>query len=235
MSSVLTPRGTFTREVHRLPTLPAYQLNRRYHVKYNVPWSEFDTSDTGYHPQRLVTTSTGATIRTGRNTVSSVTVFKDSTILPYFLNGNFKSYAPELEFLSRQLVPSMPRIPTLYRISDTWVIDDLGRLFHNRKGRYIWYQYNLSGDLRNKLTLTNVDKTSLTRSAYFFSGIAGYSPFIQHKFAFSLEYDFHHVQENKLDLRPDTIVPLEVHLHRYVHSKDLEDAQSSFFRLNKKF
>lgn len=129
----------------------------------------------------------------------------------------------------------MPRIPSLYRISDTWTIDDLGRLFHNRKGGLIWYQFTLSGDLRNNVTLTNADNTKLCRPAYFFSGIAGYLPHVQRQFAFSLDYDFHHVQENKLDLRPDSVVPLEVRLHRYVHSRDLQDDQSNFFRLNKKF
>lgn len=235
MSSIPTPRRSFTRDVRKVPFLPIYQISRRFYVKYNVPRSHFDTSPTKYVPQRLVTTSRGATILTGRVPVSSATVFQDSTILPYFLIGSFKPYSAELEFLSRQLVPSMPRVPALYRISDTWVIDDLGRLFHNREGRYIWYRYNLSGDLRNNITLTNADDTKLNRAAYFFSGIAGYLPHAQERFAFSLDYDFHHTQENKLDLRPDAIVPLEVRIHRYVHSKDLEDEQSNFFRLNKKF
>ena len=234
MSSVPTPRKTFTRDVRTVPFLPSYQISRRFYVKYNVPRSHFDTSIVDREPQRLVATSTGATIRKGRP-VSSATVFQDSTILPYFLLGSFKSYSAELEFLSRQLTPSMPRVPALYRISDTWVIDDLGRLFHNRKGRYIWYQYTLSGDLRNNITLTNADQTKLNRAAYFFSGIAGYLPHAQQRFAFSLDYDFHHIQENKLDLRPDAIVPLEVRIHRYVHSHDLEDPQSNFFRLNRQF
>ena len=236
MSSIPTPRRTFTRDVKSIPFHPIYQISRRFHVKYNVPRSYFNTSYSEHAPQRLVTTSTGATIVRGRPfTVSGASVFEDSTILPYSLIGRYQSYSAELEFLSRQLTPSMPRVPALYRISDTWVIDDLGRLFHNYEGRYIWYQYHLSGDLRNNVKLTNADGTSLNRAAYFFSGIAGYYPHVQRQFAFSLDYDFHHVQENKLDLRPDTIVPLEVRIHRYVHSKDLKDEQSNFFRLNKKF
>lgn len=85
------------------------------------------------------------------------------------------------------------------------------------------------------MILRNDDGTYLKRSAYFFAGVAGYVPHLQEHFVFSLKYDFHHIAENKLDLRPDSIVPLEVDLHRYVHSKDLSAEVGKFFRQSKQF
>ena len=238
MSSVLTPRNKFTRDVFKLPRLPEYQQTRKVYVKRLVSGSTtaFDPGYSSYKPQYLISTRATTYIRRGaRGSVNSATVFQTSTILPYKLKGDIRDYSAELEFLARQVSRTMPRVPCLYRISDSWVIDDLGRLYCSTKSGYRWYRYRLSGDLRNNITLTNADGTKLTRPAYVFSGLAGYNPHIQYHFAFSLKYDFHHVQENKLDLRPDSIVPLETDLHRYVHSKDMNDSISRFFKLSKKF
>lgn len=238
MPRVLTPRNKFTRDLASLPRLPAYELSRRVCVKYDVPRGSFrfNTGDLKYCPQHLyfdAKRSRGVLYQDRTQRSTSDRVFRDSTILPYLLIGRPSTYQPELDFLAPIIAPTVPRVPCVYRISDTWIIDDLGRLYRDGPDGYTWYQYRLSRDLRTNITLTNSDGTKLTRPCYVFSGLAGYLPGIQHHFAFSLKYDFHHVSENKLDVRPDGIVALETDLHRYVHSNDLRDEVGEFFKQSK--
>lgn len=238
--SLVTPRGKYTRDVRATPRTPQYQLTGRKLVRYFVSGSSrssFNTGYSGYQPYHLgydVKRKEGI-LWTGAK-VSSATVFGDSSILPYALPGGVTGCSTELDFLAAQLFGSVRvRVPALYRISDTWVIDDLGRFYRSGPSGYTWMQYKLSGDFRNEVILRNDDGTYLKRSAYFFAGVAGYVPHLQEHFVFSLKYDFHHIAENKLDLRPDSIVPLEVDLHRYVHSKDLSAEVGKFFRQSKQF
>lgn len=238
--SVVTPRGKFTRDVHTTKSTPQYQLTGRQLVRYFVPGSRqnpFNARSSCYEPYHLgydVKRREGV-LWTGSK-VSSRTVFRDSTILPYALEGGTSGCSTELDFLAAQLSGSVRvRVPAIYRISDDWVIDDLGRIYRAGPSGYTWRQYSLSGDFRNAVTLRNSDGTYLSRPAYFFAGVAGYVPRLQKHFVFSLKYDFHHIAENKLDLRPDSIVPLEVDLHRYVHSKDLSKDVKHFFRQSKQF
>lgn len=240
MSSVPTPRNKYTRSLYRLTKTPKYELSRRFLVKYLVSRSsiDFNPGDSGYTPLRVSynpRTQRGSFIRDTQYRVSSADVFWNVTILPYAYIGTQSSVQPELDFLAPQLTGKHPRVPAIYRISDTWIIDDMGRLYSRTLKGFTWYQYRLSGDLRSNITLTNSDGTHLTRPCYVFSGLAGYLPSIQRHFAFSLKYDFHHVQENKLDLRPDSVVPLETDLHRYVHSRDLTDEVGKFFKQKSKW
>jgi len=123
----------------------------------------------------------------------------------------------------------------MYRISDDNYVDDLGRLYTRdfKSGKLQWRQYQLTGDLRNEITLCNSNGTRLKRPVYMFIGLSGYRPTAQDYFLASGKFDFHHVAENKLDLRPSQVVPLETHIHRYVHKEYTKS--KDFFTENKRF
>lgn len=241
---VYTPRNKTTHRISSVDAFhPKYKESRRDDIAVVTPDRvyAFDT-----RPIESKFTPTRINIRwypreyyltKPRQRFTSRSVFEDPTILPYRLKVLPKQIQKEIEFLAVSIFSPVfnKRVPKLYRISDTWCVDDLGRFFREdpKTHSLVWFQYSLSGDLRNKFTLTNNDGSSLQQSAYFFVGVAGYDPRIQNHFAQSGEYDFHHVLENKLDLRPSRVVPLEIYLHRRVHEEYTKPGE--FFHRSKLF
>lgn len=243
MTSIPTPRNKFTRDLHSQGVKDLKPLYDYYTRPLKKQFSLRDPSIYGYfdHRQKFDTyysisleKGSPSLLEHSNTSIDSYYVFCSRTILPYIpkvfpakvqneIHHLYISYANQAAF----------RLPTLYRISDDWFIDDYGRIYDNRSGRLVWHPYNVSGKLRNNITLRNRDGTYLKRPCYFFSAIAGYHPTQQRYFAFSLKYEYHHVAENKLDLRPGSVYPLEHQVHSYVHSQDLQDPQSRFFNRNK--
>lgn len=175
------------------------------------------------------------------NSVTALDVFLTNSILPYKPNFSFQTYEKEIELLAKSIPSQQTRSPMLYRLSEKWVLDDLGRFYYFKKDpntptnnrQLYWMQYNLSSDLRNTITLSNDTGRSLKLAVYTFVGLSGYHPGVQDHFISSGKYQFHHVAENKLDLRPTSIVPLESHLHNYIH--DQYTLPGSFFKRTKLF
>lgn len=247
--SVKTPRKKFTRPI-QVVGRPKYLLSPRSDVRYfhpelpnteHQPDTHFDTTnirddiwvnkltqinETAPNPKYKLLTKERS------QHINSLQVFRDPSILPYTLRAPVQSVENELLYLTAELHPyNKTRIPAVYRISDTYICDDLGRIYErNRYGAYTWKQYTLTSEARDELYLKNTDGTYLKRSVYLFIGVAGYSPPVQSEFLYSLKYDFHHIEENKLDLRPTRIIPLEVRLHRFIHSKNLTAQVSGFFK-----
>lgn len=163
---------------------------------------------------------------------SALQVFKDITILPYAIQATKSFIDKELLLLQAEYRSlQTTRIPAVYRISASFICDDLGRIYRkNTLGLYEWFQFPIKPSGRNDITLKNLDGTYLKRALYTFNAVAGYSSYTQAHFLFTLQYDFHHVEENKMDIRPTRIVPLEVRLHRFIHSKNLEAQVGGFFK-----
>lgn len=237
--SIRTPRPKFTRPITATKEKGPYFLSTQRSVfeVYSprmLRWKKYDF-DAGFIGGSHYILSTdekeSRPIHRSIAPVDSFSVFMSVNILPYYACFNQDQFKSEIRFLQaayRVLSPKS-RSYRMYRVSDDWFCDDMGRLYEKSFGKYIWRPYKLSGDLRNDITLTNRDGTTLRRPCYFFSGIAGYYPLVQTNFAFSLRYEFHHVGENRLDLRPTSIFPLESHIHKFVHSRDLSDARAQFF------
>lgn len=247
--SVKTPRKKFTRPIQTVGR-PKYLLSPRSEVRYfhyeipgseNQPFIHFDRADISLKIWLNKLSQIDSPTpnpkyklleRTKELKYSSLTVFRDPSILPFAYKGSTKDVEKELLYLTAELHPlTKTRIPAVYRISDTFICDDLGRIYEkNRWGTWTWKQYALSADARDEVYLKNSDGTYLKRSVYLFIGVAGYSPPVQAEFLYSLKYDFHHIEENKLDLRPTRIIPLEVRLHRFIHSKNLTAQVAGFFK-----
>lgn len=240
MNPIQTPRGKKTYSIDSLNSYkPAYR--ETYRDQYVPVLSEhqraaFDSSHFDNYPYYLNVDSKGnRSIDQGQKKVSARYVFQTANILPYSIDKkDTRNLQTEIAMLSPVYNQKTPRVPILYRISDDFAIDDLGRIYSTGKnGRLYWRQYRLYGDLRNKFTLRNRDGSYLQQSAYFFAGIAGYNPSLQDTFAGSGRFDFHHVAENRLDLRPTAVFPLETYLHRTVHD-DLTKVRG-FFKWSKQF
>lgn len=247
--TVKTPRNKFTRPI-QVVGRPKYLLSPRSEVRYfhpelpgsdNQPYSHFNPGliDDKIWVNRLSQINSPSPnpkykllTKERSIAISSLQVFRDPSILPYTLKASPKSVENELLYLTAEIHPYVKtRIPSVFRISDTYICDDLGRIYErNKYGYYTWKQYTLTSEARDELYLKNSDGTYLKRSVYLFIGVAGYSPPVQSEFLYSLKYDFHHIEENKLDLRPTRIIPLEVRLHRFIHSKNLTAQVSGFFK-----
>lgn len=149
----------------------------------------------------------------------------------YSMQKSYKSF--------RKQSVGATRIPTLFRISSRALCDDLGRIYVRRddSSKFMFYQYRLSigSDLRNDITLYGYGHSidtpvKLSRSVYQFIGVAGYMPYYQSDFMFSLRYDVHHVEENRFDIRPSSLQVVHSHSHRYLHSRDLSYSKRCFFK-----
>lgn len=68
-------------------------------------------------------------------------------------------------------------------------------------------------------------------SAYIAIGYAGYESDVQQKMYSSLKFDVHHIEENKFDVTPSTVIPLPTWMHlRWVHAADHKTPQISLFK-----
>lgn len=73
-------------------------------------------------------------------------------------------------------------------------------------------------------------------SAYIAIGYAGYNPSVQQRMYSSLKFDVHHIDENKFDVTPSTVVPLPTWMHlRWVHASDHSTPQKSLFKKTGKY
>lgn len=247
--SVKTPRKKFTRPIQTVGR-PKYLLSPRSEVMYfhadipgslDQPFIHFDSRHIAdsIFVYRLTQINSQAPNEKYKlidkkryEPISSLQVFRDPSILPYAYKGSPGRVTNELLYLTSEIHPLITtRIPAVYRISDSFICDDLGRIYQkNDRGTWTWKQYILTEDARDEVYLKNSDGTFLKRSVYLFIGVAGYSPAVQAEFLYSLKYDFHHIEENKLDLRPTRVIPLEVRLHRFIHSKNLTAKVAGFFK-----
>lgn len=239
---VYTPRGKIT---NRLSSVSSYHPTYSRFIRSQVleirvdGFHPFDTKASDFFPHYLVLDRKSRECSIDRRTdisVSALEVFKDPRILPYRSVLSPSSYKKEVELLANSVYsPIQPGTRRVYRLTDTWIIDDYGRFYslNPDTSRYEWYQYPLSGDARNRFTLRNNDGTYLKNTPYFFNAVSGYRPLVQDYFASSGYFDFHHILENKMDLRPSSVVPLEIGLHRKIHEEYSKTA--GFFRKSRVF
>lgn len=233
MAYIDTPRGKATRVISSVNDRhPQYKENPRndiaiIHSEYQL--STFDTRFDRFFPYVITPSRGGQSLSFYKLpfTPSARYVFEHENILPYEPDLSPKDHQKEMRLLVQSIPTSYTRSPMLYRLSETWVVDDLGRFYYfepqegvpPNRWKLRWYQYSLSGKLRNRITLKNYDGSALQLPVYTFVGLAGYHPGIQDYFISSGKYQFHHIEENKLDLRPTRVVPLETDLHNYIHDQ----------------
>lgn len=248
MAYIDTPRNKKTLHISSVKDRnPAYLSNPRddyaiIHSKYQLDTFDRSTAKWDAYEIKYNNQTRQYYIDTTPHKYSSRKIFKSSSVLPYFPGFQFSEYYKEIQLLGPRLL-SPYRSRVLYRLSEKWVVDDLGRFFYFQKDSHLrpnqyklcWMRYNLSKDCRNIKTLTNdpPKKLSLSLAIYTFVGLAGYNPLIQDYFINSGRYQFHHVEENKLDLRPTSVVPLEVELHNYIHDQYTES--NGWFKRSKIF
>lgn len=172
-------------------------------------------------------------------------IFFNPRILPYTIDFREFSdvqsrFQPELSIVRLRYSNLYPRVPELFRITDFSYMDDLGRFYVSNpksptfKLEWFPYSFSLSHSFRDNIRLPGgSDGFTIARPVYMFAGCAGYPSYYQEQYLFSLRYDFHHVEENRLDVRPDSIVPIPTAFHRYIHSKDLSEKKRNFFKIFK--
>ena len=106
----------------------------------------------------------------------------------------------------------------LYRITSTEVCDQLGRHYQRASdGKYRIHLTTGYPDLRPEVTCKG-NGTSISAYTYKWNAIAGFPRSTQSRLFFSRQYDYHHVAENRVDIRPDRILAIPTALHRYAHS-----------------
>lgn len=250
MSYIETPRNKRTRVLSSVDDRrPKYKESIRndialIHSEYQL--ATFDSEYFDHAPYYISPpTSSRGKYRFVKSRVkmSALEVFKDSRVLPYIPRISPDNFQKEIQLLDKSLPApdDKTRSPMLYRLSQKWLVDDLGRFYYFFLDRsrapnsrvLRWMQYYLSGEARSRVTLTNDNGTSLTLPVYTFSGLAGYDPDIQDHFISSGRYQFHHIEENKLDLRPTRVVPLESDLHNFIHDQYTESG--GWFNRSKMF
>lgn len=172
---------------------------------------------------------------------SSRAIFDDPTILPYYFSPTEQSQLnPTQESKWRQALTvyrtaRTGRRPAIYRITDFTFCDDMGRIYHRdprnpRTLQFAQYQLTKPADYRNGTWIQGY-KGDVWMSAYIAIGYAGFAPDIQTKMYTSLKFDVHHVDENKFDVRPSTVLPLPTWMHlRWVHAADYNKIQNKLFK-----
>uniref|UniRef100_A0AAU8H8I5 Cap2 n=1 Tax=CRESS DNA virus TaxID=3138951 RepID=A0AAU8H8I5_9VIRU len=207
--------------------------------------------------------ASGGTLKslTGTAGLSSYDIYQDPTILPYYIDpktiqtlASQPKYALQYQNFQKALTKYQNarrgRIPTLYRITDFTYCDDMGRIFsrapHPRqrgcRARYkdsqqrlVFQQYQLDSgsDFRNA-TWFDGPMGAVSMAAYIGIGYAGYAPSVQTQMYTSLQFDVHHIAENKFDVTPTTVIPLPTWMHlRWVHGSTYNNTQNTLFSRSK--
>lgn len=186
---------------------------------------------------------------TSPKVLSSYDIFKNPTILPYYISSQEQANIPPtqrskwISACSKYRSARSGRTPTLYRITDFTYCDDLGR-FYQRSSEatpayslleFVQYTLTKSADYRNPIWIRGPDG-DVSMSAYIAIGYAGYNPSVQQRMYSSLKFDVHHIDENKFDVTPSTVVPLPTWMHlRWVHASDHSTPQKSLFKKTGKY
>lgn len=198
---------------------------------------------------------------TGTSGLSSYDIYKDPTILPYYIDqktlqkmATEPRYALQYQNFQKAITKyqnaKKGRVPTLYRITDFTYCDDMGRIFSrapdprqqksraiykDTQQRLVFQQYKLStgSDFRDE-TWFNGPDGAVPLAAYIGIGYAGYSPKVQTEMYTSLQFDVHHIAENKFDVTPSTVIPLPTWMHlRWVHAATYNTTQNTLFSRTK--
>lgn len=235
-----TPRKDLTRDIRQAAQFkPRYVHTTRPYIYYFRTQTQIDRFpfDPGYIDSGLyevdynIQTSKGLYRRIPPKTLRPKDVFLTESILPYSISLTRAQCGSELDVIAPQIQKNPRRIPALYRITDRASIDDYGRFFIlNDRGLWELYLFRLSGNMRTQITLPGNSTKSITRPCYVFSALSGYNPYDQATFLFSQEYEFHHVEENRMDIRPNRVVPLEYRVHKYIHSNDINPKHRDYFK-----
>lgn len=242
-SRVVTPRKKTTRDIREgYQFKPAYVHTTRPYVHYFRSQEEVDRFpfDPGYIGWGLrvlhhnLDNGEGYYERIPPGRVRTKDVFLTESILPYIITLKRAECGRELDLLSPEVQAKPSRVPALYRITDKAVVDDYGRFYTlNSRGFWELYKFNIGPEMRADITLPGNSRKSISRPCYFFSALAGYNPTDQNNFLFSQQFQFHHVEENRLDIRPSRVVPLEYRIHQYIHSNDIQPEHRGYFSYSK--
>lgn len=240
---VVTPRKKLTRDIREGAQFkPTYLHTTRPYVKYFRSRKEVDEFPfhTGLIEECLVEADYDEYYLQGNyhyrpaKSLTSKDVFLIEPILPYIPDFDLNVVAPrELDLLSPKIQESNARIPALYRITDKAVIDDYGRFYILDSGKWRFRPFIMDYKMRSNISLPGNSRKSVRRPCYFFSALAGYNPTVQADFLFSFKYQFHHIEENKLDIRPRSVVPIEYKVHEYLHANDLSPKLIGYFSYSK--
>lgn len=219
------------------------------------------TTERYFYPgdNHSVQQAAGGTLKslTGTTGLSSYDIYKDPTILPYYIDqktiqtlASQPRYALQYQNLQKAITKYQNarkgRIPTLYRITDFTYCDDMGRIFSRAphpkqqgsraiykdpQQRLVFQQYKLTtgSDFRDETWFNGPDGAVLM-AAYIGIGYAGYNPSVQTQMYTSLQFDVHHIAENKFDVTPTTVIPLPTWMHlRWVHGSTYNTTQNTLF------
>uniref|UniRef100_A0AAU8H4V8 Cap n=1 Tax=CRESS DNA virus TaxID=3138951 RepID=A0AAU8H4V8_9VIRU len=223
------------------------------------------TTESYFYPgdNHSVQKASGNTLQslTGTSGLSSYDIYKDPTILPYYIDqktlqtlSTTPKYALQYQKFQQAITKYQNsrkgRVPTLFRITDFTYCDDMGRIYSraphpkqdgaraiykDTQQRLVYQQYKLStgSDFRDE-TWFNGPYGSVLMAAYIGIGYAGYNPSVQVQMYTSLQFDVHHIAENKFDVTPTTVLPLPTWMHlRWVHGSTYVKAQNTLFSRSK--
>lgn len=151
--------------------------------------------------------------------LSSKEVFQRTEVLPYNKGISVSQLQKHPRFQEVGVIHTTPFFQSgqrrIYRITDTVICDEYGRVFkyQDKTETWRWIPLNLGADHR---ATTTIDGLSLPN--YYWTGIAGYSPDRQVRILDTPSIEIHHTTENTLLLSPFFLAPIPASLHRdYVH------------------
>lgn len=150
---------------------------------------------------------------------STYEIFQHRDILPYFVPEE-EQEGEEFQQVATKYA-TVQGMGRLYRVTDISYIDDMGRWYIYNKSRNLLFFTQVSltrgSSYRNRRKIYNYQGEYLELPIYVAAGLAGLYPSIQSTLMVSNRVDFHHMNENLWDIRPENIAPIPVWVHRDFH------------------
>lgn len=147
--------------------------------------------------------------------LTSKEIVENPLVLPYNILPSFKKHSKFVEYVLELTQHDYfdNYIPVLYRIRDDLIADELGRIFRYDTFEHAWKFVKVSIGYDGRATKSFFGET---KPVYYWTGIAGLKEQVQIKVMSLPSMEVHHINENKFDIRPRSLVPIPSWLHHDV-------------------